>query len=128
MHIIHQQSYFPGHAQVAILDTESGNNYPEWEDPDNQRAIANQHGIAVATTPTYGDTFVEVVVAIGEGTIEGFFCVEHTILVGRYGLDVGDPVADYSNIAWPEGTVTISAYCNNIDPSKVTKVTFVLHS
>lgn len=128
MQIIHRQHYFPGHAQVAILDSESGSNYPVWKIISNQQVVANEHGIAVATAPTFGDLFVEVVVAIENNAVIGdIHCITHTILVGKSGLDVGDPVADYSNIAWNEGELTISVYCNNNNPNEVTKVLFVLH-
>jgi hypothetical protein len=116
-------SVYALHAQVALLDAEGEDSYPEWK-TGTEEAVLGPRGIAVATA---GDTEIEIVVCSDKENVSGIPCISGMILVGYRGLLVGNvAAANLVRIPWPPGRTSVDVYTDGI--GEVTRVTFVLES
>jgi len=110
------------YSQIALVDAESPDAYPEWVTGD-EIAIMNSKGVAVSAL---GDTLVDVVVYEGEEGTEGTEYLSGIIQVGNKGLLVGNEAAgNFSTFAWPPGRTMVRVYANG-PKDNATRVTFVL--
>jgi hypothetical protein len=111
------------YAQVALLDAEDKNSYPQWQTGD-EHAVVGSKGIVVATAP---DLEIEVVVKKKEAIEpDGLLCTTGQIEVGKQGLIVGNIVsADFAHLPWPSGKATVDVYVNGLG-EQATRVVFAL--
>jgi hypothetical protein len=120
--IVYKGRAFALYSQVALVDAEDANAYPEWV-TGAEIAVLGPKGVAVSTL---GDTQVEIIVCKGNGNVDGILYISGEISVGKSGLIVGNEIAGTSErIPWPSGSTKISVYANG-PQNKATQVIFVL--
>ena len=119
-----REKFLAHYYQIALVDHEDPEAYPEWETGE-EPAIASSKGIVVATPI---DGYVETIIMNGEGTVHGVEVFSGTIEVGQAGLCVGNEVsASYQVIPWPAGKTNVIAYLIS-GVENETSVVFILNS
>ena len=101
--------FFSLYSQIALVDVETPDAYPEWITGDEIAAIG-PNGVAI---PTLGDTFIDVIIYKGRGDVDGIEYASGFIEVGNQGLLVGNIAASsYTTFAWPSGKTAFKVYAD----------------
>jgi hypothetical protein len=120
---IFEGEFFALYSQIALIDAEDPDSYPQWETGE-ENAILGPKGVVVATQ---GDIKVGVVVYNGLGNPGGILCSSGEILVGEQGLFVGNEVAsDTAPLEWTSGKTAVMVYVDKLYQAK--QVSFLLEN
>lgn len=109
--------------QVALLDVEAIDGYPEWLGDPDQRLAWGARGVSVACA---SDKDVEVVIYKGVGSPGGFSPGAGRIEVGNLGLNINSPTGDTDLMEWPAGKTSVAVYTDSPEMEKIKRVVFVL--
>jgi hypothetical protein len=113
--------FFALYSQIALVDFESSDVYPEWVTGD-EPAVMNSKGVAVSAL---GDSMIEVIVYEGEEKIDGIEVISGVIHVETKGLLVGNEVAGNSVIfPWPAGRTMLRVFAKTL--IEAARITFIL--
>ncbi len=111
MQQILEGKFFALYSQIALIDAEDPDAYPEWKTGE-ENAVLGPKGVVIATQ---GDIKVDVIVYRGLGNPGGTLCSSGKILVGGQGLIVGNEVAaDTARLEWPSGKTAIMVYVDKL--------------
>ena len=126
MEELYRGKHLPVHAQVMLVDAEDPQRWPEWKTGEEE-VLFGPTGIIVATAPSIGHTYIDIIVSRGNTQAVALPGVSGQIRVGREGLLAGAEVADVVHLAWPPGPTFVSVHVNG-SRDQITQVHFVLES
>jgi len=113
------------YAQVALVDAEDTDSYPEWEQATLHGFVAGPRGVAVAAAID-AEVWVRVLGGWeGNELVEGHLFTSAEIMVGNQGVIAGNLTTQFARLWWPSGPTRVTVYVN-APPEEVTAVTFVL--
>ena len=102
-------SYF----QVALLDNENKEAYPQWKTGD-ETIVFGSHGVVVVTA---NDQLIDVTVKTNKNDLEYALCVSGEIMVGNKGILVGNITsANTTIIKTQPGKYSVTVYTDKYGP------------
>jgi hypothetical protein len=123
MEEILREKFLAHYYQIALVDYEGPESYPEWDNGE-ETAILGPKGVVVST-PT--DGFVETLVLTGENSLELPEIISGVIDIGNSGIFVGNETSSsYKIIPWLDGKTSIKVFLDRIDSNNV-RVIFVIN-
>ena len=123
MQKIYSGKHLPIYAQIGLFDAEDPDAYPEWQTGD-ENVIIGAKGVAVATAPTTGQTYVDVEVYHGRNAAWSPMSAGE-IQIGVQGILVGEAGCDYARIPWKAGKVLVCVYADGLRDA-ITHVIFAI--
>jgi hypothetical protein len=126
MKVIYQGKSLAHYNQIALIDEEDKDSYPQWE-TSIEPAVFGPKGIAVGTVP---DAWIEITISQRSCQEEKPACPIHVgsavIEVGSKGLLVGNILsATFEVIPWNSGKTRVEVYTNGLE-NTATQVDFVV--